>query len=81
MTDMIVAADLWSTSLLPEGILERWRIADGAIVRAGQVVAEVRIGESLHELMAPTDGYLSFAARPNDLVEPGSIIGSLAPVP
>lgn len=81
MTDMIVAPDLWSTSLLPEGIFVRWRIMDGAIVRAGQAVAEVRIGDSLHELMAPNDGCLIFAARPNDLVEPGSIIGRLSPVP
>jgi hypothetical protein len=81
MTDVIVAAELWSTSLLPEGIFERWRIVDGAVVSAGQVVAEVRIGDSLHELMAPTDGRLSIAARKNDLVEPGSVIGHLAPVP
>ena len=39
MADVRVAEDLWSTGMLPEGILERWLVADGSRVRAGEAVA------------------------------------------
>ena len=32
MTKVRVADDLWATSMLPEGVLERWLVADGAAV-------------------------------------------------
>ena len=80
MTVLTVAPELWSTSMMPQGILERWRVAPGAIVVAGQAVAEVRIGNYLHELSAPTGGRLSIEAQRNDVVEPGSVIGRIAPL-
>ena len=51
MADVRVAEDLWSTGMLPEGILERWLVADGSRVRAGEAVAAVRIGEALHDIV------------------------------
>lgn len=79
MQDIVISPDLWSTSLLPEGILERWRAKSGDMVTAGQVVADVRISDSLHEIMAPQAGTLDILMRANAVVEPGSVIGEIMP--
>jgi len=78
MTDISVSSDFWASSMLPDGILERWRAADGAAIAQGEVVAEVRIEDSLHELTAPAGGRLTRLAKVNDLIEPGSLIGRIA---
>ena len=75
MTDIAISSDFWSGCMLPEGILERWRVAEGSLVEEGAVVAEVRIEDALHELTAPVRGRLVTLARVNDVVEPGSVIG------
>ncbi|MBP2492799.1 MULTISPECIES: biotin/lipoyl-containing protein [Methylobacterium] len=77
MADVHVAEELWSTGMLPEGILERWFVADGARVRAGEAVAAVRIGEALHDIAAPTGGHLTVLAPVNELVDPGCIIAEV----
>lgn len=76
--DIRIAEDFWSTRMLPEGIIERWVVADGAIVTMGAPVAEVRIEESLHEILAPASGRLVTYASNNDVIEPGSVIGQIA---
>ena len=58
MLDLKVPDDLWATSTLPEGVLERWLVPDSTAVRAGDRVATVRIEDALHEVMAPADGRL-----------------------
>jgi pyruvate/2-oxoglutarate dehydrogenase complex dihydrolipoamide acyltransferase (E2) component len=63
--------------MMPEGILERWRVADGATLAEGDVVAEVRIEDALHELIAPGKGRLTQLAGVNDVIEPGSLIGRI----
>ncbi len=77
MTDVRVSEDLWSTGLLPEGVLECWRLRTGADVQQGQPVAEVRIEGSVHEITAPASGRLEVLAEANSLVEPGSVIGTV----
>jgi hypothetical protein len=34
---------LWRNNMLPEGILERWLVADGDTAREGHAVAQIRI--------------------------------------
>lgn len=77
MADVHVAEELWSTGMLPEGILERWFVADGACVRAGEAVAAVRIGEALHDIAAPAEGRLMILAPVNEVVDPGCIIAEV----
>ena len=79
MVDIRVDSALWRTSMLPEGILERWRAADGTMVRAGQPIAEIRIENALHELCAEAAGRLAAQAKANEIVEPGTIIGQIVP--
>jgi len=77
MTNISISSDFWAGCMLPEGILERWRVADGSDVAAGDVVAEIRIEDALHELTAPSAGRLVALTRVNDVIEPGSVIGRI----
>ena len=63
--------------MLPEGILERWVVSNEAAVNAGDRIAEVRIDDALHEIMAPTGGRLTIAVATNGIIEPGSVIGQI----
>lgn len=77
MADIQVAAELWSTGMLPEGILERWLVSDGARIRAGEAVAAVRIGEALHDIVSPASGRLEVLAPASEVVDPGCIIAEV----
>ena len=78
MKDIKVDEALWASSMLPEGIVERWFIADGAVVAAGDLMAEVRIEGALHEITSPASGRLTIIAATNTVVEPGSVLARLA---
>jgi len=75
-----VAPELWATSMLPEGILERWIVTDGYPVEAGDPVAIVRIESALHDIVAPAGGHLRIHSRANAVIEPGSVIGHICRV-
>jgi hypothetical protein len=78
MSDIFISSDLWTSSMLPEGILERWRVADDNRVGVGDVVAEVRIEDALPEVIAPAPGRLVRLAEVNEIIEPGRLIGRIA---
>ncbi len=77
MADIHVAENLWSTGMLPEGILERWLVSDGTSVKVGQAVAAVRIGEALHDIVSPASGRLEVLAPASEVVDPGCIIAEV----
>lgn len=77
MADIRVAEELWTTGMLPEGVLERWFVENGARVRAGEAVAAVRIGEALHDIVSPVGGRLEVMAPANEVVDPGCIIAEV----
>ncbi|WP_245478243.1 MULTISPECIES: lipoyl domain-containing protein [unclassified Mesorhizobium] len=68
---------LWASSMLPEGILERWFIASGDAVRAGDRIAEIRVEDALHEIVSPAAGRATIVAAANAVIEPGSILATL----
>jgi pyruvate/2-oxoglutarate dehydrogenase complex dihydrolipoamide acyltransferase (E2) component len=76
--DISVSPNLWGTSILPEGILEKWTFTDGSQIEAGDPVATVRIESALHEVMAPVTGRLHIACQPNTVIEPGTVIGQIS---
>ena len=80
MIGITVASNLWSTSILPEGLIEKWLVQDGAFVKNGEPVVEIRIESALHELQAPSDGQIVIEALANSIVEPGTVIGRVAPI-
>jgi pyruvate/2-oxoglutarate dehydrogenase complex dihydrolipoamide acyltransferase (E2) component len=63
--------------MLPEGVLERWLLAEGAMVEAGKPVAAIRIEDALHNITAPATGRLTETAAVNSVVEPGTSIGRI----
>jgi pyruvate/2-oxoglutarate dehydrogenase complex dihydrolipoamide acyltransferase (E2) component len=77
MTPIRVETELWATSLLPEGMIEKWLVPDGAFVEAGDPLAALRIEGALHELIAPAEGWLTIDRKANDVVEPGAVIGHI----
>lgn len=77
MTDIILPEGLWACSMLPEGIVERWLVADGETVALDQPLACVRIEDALHEICAPAAGKVAVSARANAVVEPGSVLGAV----
>ncbi|ESY89392.1 lipoyl domain-containing protein [Mesorhizobium sp. LNHC209A00] len=72
-----VDESLWMSSMLPEGILERWFITSGDTIKAGERIAEVRVEDALHEIVAPADGRATIVATANTVIEPGSILATL----
>ena len=77
--NITTSEELWGTSILPEGLLERWLVPDGRRVKAGEAIAELRIEDSLHEISAPISGRLKIAIKANGLIEPGSVLGFVDP--
>lgn len=78
MPDIRVSEALWSTGMLPEGILERWLVEDGAKVQVGEALAAARIGEALHDIVSSAEGHLMIMAPAGDLIDPGCIIAQVA---
>ncbi len=78
MQDIRVDEALWASSMLPEGIVERWFIMDGVTVAVGDLMAEIRIEDALHEITAPASGRLTIVAATNTVIEPGSLLARLA---
>jgi pyruvate/2-oxoglutarate dehydrogenase complex dihydrolipoamide acyltransferase (E2) component len=77
ITKIAVTPDLWAASVLPEGLIERWLIPDGAFVEAGDPVASVRVEDALHDLMAPARGRLCIEIKANSVIEPGATVGRI----
>jgi pyruvate/2-oxoglutarate dehydrogenase complex dihydrolipoamide acyltransferase (E2) component len=77
MTPIRVETELWATSLLPEGMIEKWLVPDGAFVETGDPLAALRIEGALHELIAPAEGWLTIDRKANDVVEPGAVVGHI----
>lgn len=75
MTDLVVKPDLWVTRMLPEGIVEKWLVADGAKVASEEPVVDVRIENQLRRLKSPNTGRLTIYVLQNSVVEPGTVIG------
>jgi pyruvate/2-oxoglutarate dehydrogenase complex dihydrolipoamide acyltransferase (E2) component len=77
MQEIRVDESLWASSILPEGTIVRWLVADGALVTAGKPIVEIRVEDALHEISAPASGRLTIAAAANNVVEPSSLLATL----
>ena len=75
--DIRVSEALWASSMVPEGIVENWRVADGSHVGVGDAIAAVTIEGAVHEIIAPRSGRLSIVALANTMIEPGSLLARL----
>jgi hypothetical protein len=64
--------------MLPEGILERWLVADGETAHEEHALAQVRIEGPLHDVVAPVTGRLTISAPRLAVIEPGFLLATLA---
>jgi biotin carboxyl carrier protein len=78
MQEIRIDEALWATSTMPEGTLVRWLVPDGATVAAGKPIAEVRVEDALHEIIAPASGRVTIVTASNKVVEPGTMLATLA---
>jgi hypothetical protein len=62
----------------PEGIVQRWFTADGAIAETGTKTTEIRVEGALHEIPSPASGRLTIVAAVNDVGEAGFLLAMLA---
>jgi len=79
-TDIRADEAFWATSMAPDGLLERWLVVDGGILSAGDAIAQIRIEEGLHYILAPADGRLTRLAAENDVIEPGALVATVCAV-
>lgn len=77
MTPIRVETELWSTSLLPEGLIEEWLVPDGCFVEVGDPLAAIWIEGATHKLLAPAEGWLTIDRNANTVVDPGAVIGHI----
>ncbi len=59
MTDITLAADAWKDiDQSTEALIDKWLVAEGDTVRAGQPVAQVVLVKSSQEVVAPVNGQI-----------------------
>ena len=80
MTTIEIKADesLWQNNMIPEGVIVRWFVADGDMADAGHRMAEVRIEGALHDIIAPANGRVKIEMGASSVIEPGSLLATLA---
>ena len=67
-----------ASTVLPEGVVQRSFIADGALAETSAKIAEIRIKGALHAITSPASDRLTIIAAVNDVVEPGFLLATLA---
>lgn len=77
--DIKVPPEFWASSIMPEGVLEKWFQPNGSRIEAGEVIAAVRVEGMLHKLLAPCTGTLQATCKPNSVIDPGFVIGRILP--
>ena len=75
--DVKVPPEFWASSILPEGIIEKWIRPNGSRVSAGDPIAAIRVEGMLHKLLAPCGGTLQARCKTNSVVDPGFVIGRI----
>lgn len=75
--DIKVPPEFWASSIMPEGIIEKWLRPDGSHVKVGDPVAAIRVESMLHKLLAPGEGLLQVTSNANSVVDPGYVIGRI----
>ncbi len=62
-----------------EGVLSKWLVANGGSVEKGQGVFELETDKTTTEIPAPAAGVVAHAAKEGDVVQVGSVVGSVDP--
>ncbi|MDE1950249.1 MAG: lipoyl domain-containing protein [Burkholderiales bacterium] len=81
MIDLVLADEAWAdVDPGTEALLDRWHVAVGAALRAGDAVATVVLVKSSIEITAPASGTLARILVEKDATfKRGQALGQLAP--
>lgn len=60
-----------------EGVLSTWFVADGEVVRADQLIAEVQVDKVSAEVPAPVAGTITLLVKEDDTVRQGAPIARI----
>lgn len=77
--EIIMAQEVWA-DVEPgtEALVEDWLVAEGATIKAGQVLANVVVVKSSHEITAPADGVIEkILVASEDTFAPGTVLALL----
>lgn len=77
MVQLVAATEFWLNRVYPEGLIEKWLVADGTAVDLDQPVAQLRIEGRVITLNAPAAGKLFIDVRKNSPIEPGTVVGHI----
>ena len=75
--DVKVPAEFWASSILPIGVIEKWMLPEGGLVKAGDPLVNIRIENMVHRLAAPCSGILKIHWKANDVIGPGFVVGAV----
>jgi pyruvate/2-oxoglutarate dehydrogenase complex dihydrolipoamide acyltransferase (E2) component len=60
-----------------EGVLARWLVEDGTLVKAGQPLYEMESDKSVTEVEAPASGTLRILAATGETYPVGTVLGEI----
>jgi len=75
MSDVVVPADLWEVDA--QAVVVTWLYQDGAVVKQGQVIAEVMIEKVQFDVLAPSDGVLHHKIPANGTFDRGEAFATV----
>lgn len=75
MTDILIPHGLWSQG--DTAVIGSWLYADGDVVHRGNVIAEIMVEKTSHELIAPATGILRIAVPEEVELAPGQSVGRI----
>ena len=73
----ITAGGLENWAADSEGVLVTWLFNDGAMVKEGDVVAEVMLEKVEMEVEAPAAGKLSIQMKADDVIAHDTVLGTI----
>jgi pyruvate/2-oxoglutarate dehydrogenase complex dihydrolipoamide acyltransferase (E2) component len=73
--DLVLAAEVIGEE--PEAELNRWMVADGGTVEAGQAVAEMTTSKVVLELQSPASGVLRHIVPEGAVVAVGDVVARI----
>lgn len=75
MTDILIPAGLWSEG--DSAVIGSWLYADGDLVHQGNIIAEIMVEKTSHDLAAPATGILRIAVPEEAELSPGQSVGRI----
>lgn len=75
MADVKVPTDLWEDD--NQAVITAWLVDDGATVNAGDLLAEIMVEKTQHEITAATAGTIRFTKQIDDVVNKGDVIATI----